>query len=224
MASVLIFGIREASRLACGYLRRDTGHRVVAYTVTNEFMPKDTMLDGIPVVPFESISERYSPLDHSFIVPMSYRDHNRLRARIYQSVKVLGYPLISYVSPRATVFPGVAIGENTMILEGCVISPQCRIGNNVMAQAGCVIAHDAEIGDHAFLAPGVVISGLVRIEPYVFVGSGSVIRDQLTLGEGSFIAMGSVVREDTLPWVNYDGAPARPWSRGGDGEDSHQAK
>lgn len=214
MANILIFGVKEAARLACTYVRQDTSDHPVAFTVTSDYMPSERVFDGLPVVPFESIANSHPPPHHRFLVPMSYRDRNRHRARIYEQVKTLGYAMISYVSPRAIVFPGLSIGENSMVLEGCVVSPGCRIGDNVMIQAGCLIAHDARIGDHAFLGPGAMLSGLVEVGPYAFIGSGAVVRDQVRLGEGSFIAMGSVVRDDTEPWVNYDGMPARRWQKG----------
>ncbi|MDD4869212.1 MAG: acetyltransferase [Kiritimatiellae bacterium] len=211
MARIVIFGVKEAARLACAYLRLDTTYEPVAYTVTKDYLPQERVLDDLPIVPFEMIASSYSPAEHSFLVPMSYRDHNRHRARIFGQVKALGYTMGTYVSPRAVVCPGLQIGENSMILEGCIVSPGCVIGNNVMIQAGCVISHGVRIGDHAFLGPGTVLSGLVDVGPYAFIGSGGRVRDRVRLGEGSFIAMGSVVRSDTEPWVHYDGMPARLW-------------
>lgn len=213
MKGVVIFGVKEAARLSCAYLRHDTNDEPVAYTVTAEYLPAERTLDGLPVVPFESIISSHPPSRFRFLVPMSYRDRNRHRARIFEQVKTFGYELASYVSPRATVFPGLNIGVNSMILEGCVVSPGCTIGDDVMIQAGCVIAHDAHIGHHAFLGPGVVLAGLAKIGPYVFIGSGTVVRDKVQLGEGSFIAMGSVVQADTEPWCNYNGAPAQRWTK-----------
>lgn len=213
MDRIVIFGIKDAARLACGYLRDAGQEEPVAYAVNREYLPDDPVLDGIPVVPFESIVESHPPAEHRFLVPMSYRDHNRHRARIFEQVKALGYRMINYVSPRAIVCPGVKIGENSMVLEGCVISPECVIGDDVMIQAGCVIAHGARIGDHAFFGPGATLAGLVEVGPCVFVGAGAVVRDQVRLGEASFIAMGSSVRGDTLPETHYDGIPARPWSK-----------
>ncbi len=211
MKHIVIFGIKEAARLACGYLRHDTDLVPVAYTVTQAFMPQELELDGLPIVPFESIVDRFPPDRHAFIAPMSYRSHNRHRARTFTDIRSLGYRTISYVSPRATLCPGVAIGTNTMVLEGTVISPRCVIGDNVMIQAGCVIAHDVRIGDHAFLAPGAVLAGSVDVGSYAFIGAGGVIRDRVRLGEGSFLAMGSVVRNDTEAWTHHDGNPARPY-------------
>jgi len=211
VAQILIFGIKSAARLACAYLRQDTSHEPVAYTVTADYLPVEKTLDGIPIVAFEDIPRSHPPSHHSFLVPMSYKDHNRHRAAVFNRVKNLGFEMISYVSPRATIFPGLKIGKNSMVLEGCVVSPGVSIGDNVMIQAGCVIAHDAQIGDHAFFGPGAVLAGLIAVEPFVFVGSGAVIRDQLRLAEGSFVAMGSIVQEPTEPWAHYCGQPARLW-------------
>ena len=214
MSAILIFGVKEAARLACAYLRNDTSDEPVAYTVTSDFLPAERVLDGLPVVPFESVTSSHPPSQHRFLAPMSYRDHNRTRAGIFEQVKALGYEMVNYVSPRAIVCPGLKIGENSMVLEGCVISPRCEIGNNVMIQAGCVIAHDARIGHHAFFGPGAVLAGLVEVGPYTFLGSGAVVRDKVRLGEGSFVAMGSVVQDDTEPWAHYNGIPARRWRSG----------
>jgi len=217
MAKILIFGVKQAARLACAYLRHDTGDEPVAYAVTAEYLPVERVLDGLQVVPFETITTSHPPSQHRFLVAMSYRDHNRHRARIFEQVKALGYSMISYVSPRATIFPGLSIGENSMVLEGCVVSPGCQIGEDVMIQAGCVIAHDARIGHHAFLGPGAVLAGSVEVGAYAFVGCGAVIRDRVRLSEGSFVAMGSIVRGDTEPWAHYDGMPARSWGNADSG-------
>ena len=221
MSKTIIFGVKQAARLACAYLRQDTDAEPVAYTVTAEYLPAERVMDGLPLVSFESITQSHPPSAHHFFAPMSYRDHNRHRARIFAQIKALGYKLVTYVSPRAHVFPGIEIGENSMVLEGSVISPGCVIGDDVMIQAGCVIAHDARIGDHAFFGPGAVLAGLVEVGPYAFVGSGAQIRDRVRLAEGSFIAMGSMLREDTEPWEHYDGRPARRYQAGGDSNEKH---
>lgn len=211
MGRTVIFGVREAARLACGYLREDAKNEPVAYAVTADYLPPERVLDGLPIVPFESITDTHPPSEHRFLAPMSYRDHNRHRARIFKEIKALGYGMVTYISRRAIVCPGLRIGENSMVLEGCVVSPGCVIGDNVMIQAGCLIAHDARIGDHAFFGPGAVLAGQVEVGPYVFIGSGAQVRDRVRLGEGSFIAMGSMMRSDTEPWAHYDGRPAARW-------------
>lgn len=210
MKRVVIFGVADAARLVCQYLRYDTDFIPVAYAVTRQFMPTVGELDGIPVVEFDAVTTLFPPSECCFIAPMSYRSHNSHRARIFGEIRTRGYMTINYVSSRAVVAPGVRIGTNTVVLEGSVISPCCAIGDDVMIQAGCTIAHGVAIGDHAFLAPGVVVAGAARVGPYAFVGAGAVIRDRIHLGEGSFVAMGSVVRSDTREWTHYDGNPARP--------------
>src|ERR1035438_5042776 len=119
MGKILIFGVKEAARLACGYLRNDTCDEPVAYTVTADYLPAERVQDNLPVVPFESVTSSHPPTQHRFLVPMSYQDHNRHRSRIFEQVKALGYAMINYVSPRAIIYPGLKIGENSMILEGC---------------------------------------------------------------------------------------------------------
>lgn len=98
MAKVLIFGVKHAARLACTYLRQDSSDKPVAYCVTTEYLPAERFLDGLPVVPFESVSSSHPPAQNRFLGPMSYRDHNRHRARIFEQVKALGYASITVCS------------------------------------------------------------------------------------------------------------------------------
>ena len=52
-----------------------------------------------------------------------------------------GYTLISYVSSKATTFPGFTCGDNCFILEDNTIQPFVTIGNNVVMWSGNHIGH-----------------------------------------------------------------------------------
>ena len=111
MAKILIFGLQDFASLAHFYLKHDSEHEVIAFSVTQEYLPGNRSFEGLPVVPFEEVERIYLPSDHAFFAPMSHRRMNTVRKSIYDQVKAKGYTLISYVSSRATVFPGTRIGE-----------------------------------------------------------------------------------------------------------------
>ena len=57
MALVVIFGTRDLASLAHFYLRCDSPHEVVAFTVDREFLPDEPHFEGLPIVPFDEIEK-----------------------------------------------------------------------------------------------------------------------------------------------------------------------
>jgi len=209
MAKVIVFGIRDFASLAHYYLRNDSPHEVIAFSVNEKYLPEDGRFEGLPTVAFEKVERIYPPEAYSFFVPMSHREMNRYRKSIYDQVKDKGYRLISYISSKATVFHEDDIGENCFILEDNTIQPFTTIGNNVVIWSGNHIGHHSLIGDHVFFTSHVVLSGNCVVEPFCFFGVNATIRDGLRIAEGSFIAMSASVTKETTPWRVYIGAPAR---------------
>ena len=59
MAKVIIFGVKDFASLAHYYLRHDSPHEVVAFTVHREFLPEGQMFEGLPVVATEELPSRF---------------------------------------------------------------------------------------------------------------------------------------------------------------------
>ena len=209
MSDVVIFGIQDFASLAHFYLREDSPHKVVAFTVTQEFMPPEATFEGLPVVPFEELETIYPPHENDFFAPMSHRKMNRLRESIYTQAESKGYSVISYVSSKATVFSNVKIGKNCFILEDNTIQPFVNIGNNVVLWSGNHIGHHSVIKDHVLFTSQVVLSGHCVVEPYCFFGVNATLRDGLYLAEGTLVAMGACVTKNTEAWGVYTGVPAK---------------
>lgn len=209
MAKVIIFGLMDFASLAHFYLKHDSRHEVVAFSVTKEFLPADGTFEGLPVVPFEDVESRYDPAEFRFFAPMSHRKMNMVREGIYLTAKRKGYSFISYISSKATTFPGAQIGENCFILEDNTIQPFTTIGNNVMMWSGNHIGHHGTIKDHVLFTSHVVLSGHCVVEPYCFFGVNATIRDALHIQEGTLVGMGACVTKSTEAWGIYTGNPAR---------------
>ena len=209
MAKIIIFGLLDCASLAHFYLKHDSEHEVAAFTVTQEYLPEEKTFEGLPIVAFEEIETACSPSEFGFFAPMAHRKMNRLRESIYTQAKNKGYQLISYVSSKATVFPGAKIGDNCFILEDNTIQPYTAIGSNVVLWSGNHIGHHSVVKDHVFFTSHVVLSGHCTVDPYCFFGVNSTIRDGLHIAEGSLISMGACVTKNTEPWGVYDGVPAQ---------------
>jgi sugar O-acyltransferase (sialic acid O-acetyltransferase NeuD family) len=209
MAQVIIFGIQDFAQLAHFYLRHDSEHHVVAFSVNEEYLPAGGTFEGLPVVAFERVEARYPPSQFKFFAPMSPRRMNRLRESVYRQIKAKGYEMISYVSSKATVLQGSPVGDNCFILEDNTIQPFVSIGNDVVLWSGNHIGHHSVIKDHVSFTSHVVLSGHCVVEPFAFFGVNATIRDGVHIAEGSLIAMAAAVTGDTEAWGVYKGNPAR---------------
>src|SRR6476620_8202092 len=109
MAKVIIFGIQDFAQLARFYLQHDSKHEVAAFCVNEQYLPQGGLFEGLPVIGFEKIERSHPPGEFCFFAPMSPKGMNRLREFAYNQIKAKGYELISYISSKATIFPGAEI-------------------------------------------------------------------------------------------------------------------
>lgn len=196
MEKVIVFGNGQNAHWGYIYLTHDSPYEVAAFTVDGDYIKEDTLF-GLPVVPFEDIESIYAPDDYRMSIPIANRGMNRLRAEKYCQAKAKGYQLISYVSSKSATWPGLVVGENSIICEGCSIMYGAEIGNNVHIAPGCVIGHNSVIGDHCFLAAGTVILGGVTVEPYCFLGANSTINNNITVARECLVGAGAFINKST---------------------------
>lgn len=209
---VVVFGNAELSVMNCFYLTNDSPFEVVGFTTDEAYITEDKLC-GMPVVPFEQVETIYPPAEYQMSILLGFRDVNRLRAEKYSQGKAKGYQLISYISSKATVWPGVEIGENSYIYETSVVQPFAKIGNNVVVSSGSLIAHHSSVRDHCFISAGATILGGVVVEPYCVVGANTTILDRVNVAEEGIIGSGSLITTDTTKKGVYLSKPAQLISR-----------
>jgi sugar O-acyltransferase (sialic acid O-acetyltransferase NeuD family) len=192
---IIVFGTGEIAELADFYFTNDSEIEVVGFTVDGAYM-RGTEFRGRPVLPFERIDEEFPPERCRLFVAVSYTKLNAVRVEKVAAAQAKGYRLVSYLSSRATVFPGFEPKENCFILEDNTIQPFASVGGNVTLWSGNHIGHHSVIEDDVFLASQVVVSGGVRIGRGSFVGVNVTIRDHVTIGEKCVLGAGALVLED----------------------------
>jgi sugar O-acyltransferase (sialic acid O-acetyltransferase NeuD family) len=207
MERVVLFGTGSVASDAYVYLTHDSPYEVVAFSVDRVEIEEDTLFD-LPVVPFEDIESLYPPDRYKMHIAVGYFRLNKLRAERYHQAKAMGYQLISYVSSKATAWPGSVIGENCFIDAYSIVSPSAKIGNNVLVGTRCTVPHCTTIKDHCYLSGGVGLSGFVTVEPYGYIGTGAIIRNNVTIARECVIGAGAVILEDTEERGVYMGKPA----------------
>ena len=209
--NVLIFGTGNIAELAYYYLKNDTNHNIVAFTIEKKFIKENNKFE-LPIIPFEDLKEKYNPKNYSLFAPCNASELNKFRERIYNKGKEMGYNFISYISSKASVFTK-DIGENCFILENNTIQPYTKIGNNCILWSGNHIGHHSIIEDHVFIASQVVISGMCFIKKYSYLGINSSIKDYTTISENTVIGMHSCVTKNTESYNIYIGCPAKIYKK-----------
>ncbi|PYK33002.1 MAG: sugar O-acyltransferase [Verrucomicrobia bacterium] len=209
MSKIIIFGVSQWAELAHFYLAHDSPHDVVAFTLDRDYMETDTY-KKLPVVSFESVDKEFPPKEYQMFIPMSFKKMNHLRAAKYFSAKQRGYQLISYVSSKATVWPGFTCGDNCFIFEDNTIQPFVKIGNNVVMWSGNHIGHHTVIKDHVMITSHVVISGCCTIEPFCFFGVNATVRDETVIARETLVGMGVTILKDTKEFQVYKAAATEP--------------
>lgn len=208
MSKIVLFGVKDTAQLAKFYLEHDSEHEVVAFTVDAPYIESDSF-EGLPLVPFEDIERTFPPSEFKMFLPMTHRKMGLHRYEKYVAAKQKGYSLISYVSSKATVFPGAKIGENCFILEDNTLQPFTSVGNNVVLWSGNHIGHHGMIKDHAFFTSHVVMSGHVTVEEFAFFGVNATIRDAVTIAHHTLVGMGAIISKDTEPFGVYTAPSAK---------------
>lgn len=187
---VIIFGDSAFAEIAYEYFTHDSDYEVVGFTVSKEFLKKDSMFD-LPIYPFEEIENKFPPAAYEMHIALVYNQLNRIRVRFYKEAKDKGYRLANYISSKAFVWHNVEIGDNCFVFEDNTIQPFVKIGSNNVLWSGNHIGHHSKIGDHNFISSHVVVSGFCEIGDSNFMGVNSTMGNNLRLGNdclvGSFV-------------------------------------
>jgi sugar O-acyltransferase (sialic acid O-acetyltransferase NeuD family) len=209
VSKIIIFGNSTLASLAYVYLKHDSPHEPIAFTVDSTKLTTDRHLE-LPVVSFDEIEKSYPPDEFEMFLPISFRQMSHLRANKYFAAKAKGYTLISYISSKATIWPGFICGDNCFILEDNTIQPFATIGNDVVMWSGNHIGHHSVIKDHVFITSHVVVSGACTIEPHCFLGVNATIREETILARETLVGAGALILRDTKEFEVYKAEGTQP--------------
>lgn len=205
---IVIFGLEEVASLAWYVFTHDSDYRVVAFTVDGAYA-KHAHLHGLPVVPFERLHETFPPDRYAMHLPIGWKGMNTLRARKLAQAREMGYPIVSYVSRRANVWPDLRLGENCQIHQTTSIGPFVEIGDDCMIFGSVTIGHHTVIGKHCYVAGRASISGGVVIGDNCVIGANCTITDGVRIAPRCFIGAGAIITRDTVENGVYTGMPGK---------------
>jgi sugar O-acyltransferase (sialic acid O-acetyltransferase NeuD family) len=194
--NLVIYGNGPVATTIYHGLVREVTYEIRAFTVDRQLIESSELL-GLPVVPFDEVECACLPADHRMLVAVGYTKTNHLRAERYRQARAKGYSLIAHVSPKATVEPGVTMGDNCLIGDNTVIQPDVTIGSDVLVRDNIFIGHGSTIGDHCYIGSGAVILGRATIGDYTLIGANATVKDGVTVGYANAIGAGVTLLTDT---------------------------
>ncbi len=196
MKKIIIFGTSAAAELVHFTFMHDSSYDIAAFTVDGHYLKEQTFC-GLPVVPFEDVESFYPPSEYSMFIAVYASRINRTRAEKFHQAKAKGYELVSHVSSKAVISPGLAMGENCLISEGVICKPFLKIEDDVIILSGANLGHHSVIKSHCFIAAHAVILGRVTVESFCIIGANATILDSVTVASECVIGAGAMINENT---------------------------
>ena len=196
MSKVVLFGCGRGADVAYRYLKGDTQHDIIGFTVDEAFIKSDTFHD-LPLVPFDSVERYFSPSEYRMLVLLCYQDMNHLRAAKYLQAKDKGYEFISYIHSSVYSLENLDVGENCFIMENQSLNLDVKIGNNVVMWSCNHIGDFSIVGDHVWISSHVSVAGGVTIKEYSFVGIHASISNNVILSPETLVGAGTFISQDT---------------------------
>src|SRR3954469_24864399 len=94
---VVIFGTMRSASLARYCIEHDSPLRVAGFTVDQAYAQAGEY-EGLPLVAFEALEQRFPPAEYRLLIPMGYQQMNGVRRDRYEQASFRGYSFASYVS------------------------------------------------------------------------------------------------------------------------------
>ncbi|MDH3754238.1 MAG: acetyltransferase [Acidimicrobiia bacterium] len=192
---IVVFGAGKIAQVASSYIATDPDVSIIGYTCDAEHVDADTF-EGLPLVAFEEVAERFPPDRAEMFIALGYQDMNDLRAARLAAARDLGYRPATFVHPAVELTPDISIGAGSFITSSVVIQPRVDIGENVFVFGGAVIGHHSTIGDNCWITSHASILGVCTVGPNGFFAANATIGNGLTLGRRCFIGANALVTKD----------------------------
>lgn len=119
-------------------------------------------------------------------------ESNKIRVKIYNNLKQIGFNLPMIISPLAYVSKHSVIEEGTIIMHQALINANVKIGKNCIINTKALIEHDCVIGDNCHISTASVINGGVTVKENSFFGSNATSKQSIEID--GFIKAGSLVK------------------------------
>ncbi len=211
MEKIVIFGTGQLAQLLYDYIDEDRQFEIVAFT---EDSPVRDELNGLPIVDFNDVLDRYPPDIFKMLIVVGYSQRNQKRKKIFERAKSHGYSLVNYIHPSSILPKTTTIGENCIILENNVFQPHVCIGDDMGMLSSNVVSHHVRIEDHCFLTGHVYVGGRVTIGSGSTLGLDCTVKQRVKIAPKTFVGANVFLKSDTTENSVYESPDPKILSTG----------
>ncbi|QDM00876.1 NeuD/PglB/VioB family sugar acetyltransferase [Aliarcobacter butzleri] len=126
------------------------------------------------------------------LITVGQIESNKIRVKIYNKLKEIGFNLPAIISPLAYVSKHSFIEEGTIIMHHALVNANTKIGKNCIINTKALIEHDCVIGDNCHISTASVLNGGVRVKENIFFGSNATSKQSIEID--GFIKAGSLAK------------------------------
>ncbi|UWY60820.1 NeuD/PglB/VioB family sugar acetyltransferase [Aliarcobacter butzleri] len=126
------------------------------------------------------------------LITVGQIESNKIRVKIYNKLKEIGFNLPVIISPLAYVSNHSSIEEGTIIMHHALVNANTKIGKNCIINTKALIEHDCVIGDNCHISTASVLNGGVRVKENIFFGSNATSKQSIEID--GFIKAGSLAK------------------------------
>lgn len=126
------------------------------------------------------------------VVTVGQIKSNKIRVKLFDKLKRVGYNLPVIISPLAYVSNHATIGEGSIIMHHSLVNAGAKIHKNCIINTKALIEHDAIIEDHCHISTGAIVNGGTVIKVNTFFGSNATAKEYSALD--GFIKAGSTIK------------------------------
>ncbi|MDZ7817716.1 MAG: NeuD/PglB/VioB family sugar acetyltransferase [Aliarcobacter sp.] len=126
------------------------------------------------------------------VITVGHVESNKIRVKIYNKLKEIGFTLPVIISPLAYVSKHSFIEEGTVIMHHVLINANVRIGKNCIINSKALLEHDVIVEDNCHISTASVLNGGVIVKKNTFFGSNATSKQYVEIN--GFIKAGSLVK------------------------------
>ena len=199
--NVVLIGNNHFSLLIKKFIQLYADYSVVAFSVNERYKTRES-LDGIEVVDFEIIEEKYPPDEYDALIAVGYKQMNKIRQNFYQEAKAKGYKLKNFIHPTS-IIETENIGEGNIVLENSLLSINAVVGNCNLIWDNVAVRHDVCVGSFNQISGHSSISGFASIGNNCFLGTNCIIEPEIEIADFTLIGAGAHIKAHTDKYGVY---------------------
>lgn len=206
MKEIIVVGFGGHAKSVIDSLERTKEYRIIGYTDVEESLAyRGYQWLGTD----ERLRDYYYQGVRYACIGVGYLGKGRIRDRLYDQLKKIGFQLPVIMDPSAVIAKDVSIGEGSFIGKNVIVNADCRIGKLCIINSDALIEHESIVDDFAHVAVRAVACGSVRIGEHSFLGANATVIQNLQIGKNVIAGAGSVIISDLPDHSVAVGNPAK---------------